>query len=95
MTLDQIRSDEALTKWLDATINSKRFQFVWEMLEESHPMRFVETTPVTPSTAEKKLGMIEGYQLALERLKLCTRFQALPGPMPMATFQAPEPEPDE
>jgi hypothetical protein len=92
MTLEQIRADEALSKWLDATINSKRFQLVWQMLEEQHPMRFVEAGPVTPSTAEKKLGMIEGYQLVLERLKLCTKYQALPGPMPMATFEAPEPD---
>lgn len=92
MTLDQIRADEALTKWLDSIINSKRFSFVMQMLEDQHPMRFVETTPVTPSTAEKKLGMIEGYQLAIERIKLCTKYQALPGPMPMATFEAPEPD---
>lgn len=92
MTLDQIRSDEALTKWLDSIINSKRFSFVMQMLEEQHPMRFVETSPVTPSTAEKKLGMIEGYQLAIERLKLCTRFQPLQGPMPPATFEPAQPE---
>lgn len=92
MTLDQIRSDEALTKWLDSTINSRRFQFVMQMLDEQHPMRFVETTTVTPSTAEKKLGMIEGYQLAIERLKLCTKFQPLQGPMPPATFEAPQPD---
>lgn len=92
MTLEQIRSDEPLAKWLETFINGQQFQVVMKMLDESHPMRFVETTPVTPSSAEKKLGMIEGYELALARIRLCTKYQALPGPMPVATFQAPEPE---
>ena len=89
MTLDQIRSDEALVKWLDATINGKRFQHVMDMLQEQHPMRFVDTAPVTPSSAEKKLGVIEGYELAIARLKLCTKYQPLQGDMPMATFEPP------
>jgi len=90
MTLDQIRSDEALTKWLDSTINGKRFQIVMQMLEDQHPLRFVETGAVTPSTAEKKLGMIEGYELALTRIRLCANFQPLQGPMPSATFEPPQ-----
>jgi putative component of membrane protein insertase Oxa1/YidC/SpoIIIJ protein YidD len=77
---------------LDSTINGKRFQVVMEMLDEQHPMRFVETASVTPSTAEKKLGMIEGYELAIARIKLCTKFQPLQGPMPPATFEAPQTE---
>ncbi len=87
MTLDQIRSDEALTKWLDSTIKGKRFQLVMQMLEETHPMRFVSTAPVTPSSAEKKLGEIEGYELAITRIKLCAQYQPLQSGMPMATFE--------
>lgn len=94
MTLDQIRADEALTKWLDSIINGRRFKPVMDMMEATHPMRFVEPTPVTPSTAEKKLGIIEGYELALARLKLCTQFQPLMGPMPQARFEPENPTED-
>lgn len=86
MTLEVLRSDEILTKWFAGIYDRKQFQVIWNMLQESHPMRHTDGAPVTASTAEKKLGVIEGYELALERLRLCAQYQPLPSALPEATF---------
>lgn len=90
MTLETLRSDEILTKWFASVYERKQFQAIWKMLQDSHPMRHTDGAPVTASTAEKKLGVIEGYELALERIKLCAHYQALPSALPPASFADPD-----
>lgn len=90
MTLETLRSDEILTKWFASIFDRKQFQAIWKMMQDTHPMRHTDGAPVTASTAEKKLGVIEGYELALERLRLCAHHQALPSALPDATFSPPD-----
>jgi len=94
MTLDKIRSNEELTKWWASVFNGKKFEPIAKMLQANHPMRYVDPGMVTASSAEKKLGMIEGYELALERLRLCAQFEQPLGELPPATFADPEFETD-
>lgn len=76
-----------------AVFNSPGFrEGIWKMLQDTHPMRTMDNAPVTNSTAERKLGEIQGYQLAMERLQLCAQFQQPPGEMPTATFEQPKDE---
>lgn len=90
MTLDQFRSSEDLTKWWAKVYNHRNFQdFLLPALGEKHPMRFVDIAPVTTSSAEKKLGKIEGYEEALVYLKLATTISIPQAEMPPASFADP------
>lgn len=92
MTLEKLRSNEEIVKKWASTFNSKIFQDgVWRMLQTQHPLRYSDPYPVTTASAEKRLGMIEGYELALERLRLCAQYTEQAGEMPVATFADPEP----
>ena len=94
MNLDDIRQNEELTKWWASVFNRKQFQDgIFKMLQDTHPMRFVETGGTTEASATRRLGMIEGYEMALEKLRLAAQYQQPKGEMPPATFtQEPETE---
>lgn len=93
MDLNEVRSQQSIVQWWAAVYHHKNFQTViLKMLHDTHPLRFVDTAPVTTPSAEKRLGMIESYELALERLRLCAQFQQPPGEMPTATFEPPKEE---
>lgn len=86
MTLAELRKVEQVTEWWGKVYASSRFVPILKMLSDTHPMKFVDPTPVTPSSAEKKLGMIEGYELCLERLRLAGQYDPAMPQMPPATF---------
>lgn len=86
MTLAELRKIEQITEWWGKVYFSNRFLPIKEMLLDTHPMKFADLMPVTPSSAEKKLGMIEGYELCLERLRLAGQYDTAMPQMPPATF---------
>jgi len=91
MNLNEIRADEELVKWWAQVCKTDNFYKINKMMQDTHPLRFVETTPVTTSTAEKRLGMIEGYELAMEKLRLCSEFLSIPTHI-IPSFEPPEVE---
>lgn len=72
MTIKEFRQNQVLVDWWRKAFYKKEFQVLWQMLQDMHPMRFTDGTAITSSSAENKLGNIQGYELLLERLRLCT-----------------------
>jgi hypothetical protein len=90
MNLNDIRSDEKLVEWWSQICRTENYYKINKMMQDTHPLRFMDPGPVTPSSAEKRLGQIEGYELALERIRLCGEFIG-PVFVPTApTFEPPE-----
>ena len=90
MNLNDIRSDEKLVEWWSQICRTENYYKINKMMQDTHPLRFVDPGPVTPSSAEKRLGQIEGYELALERIRLCGEYLK---PIPLQTeptFEPPE-----
>lgn len=92
MTLDQLRSNEAFVKWFGGVSNTPMFVELLKALDAGHPMRHTDGQPVTASSAEKKLGTIEGYELCLERIRICAQPLIPDSGMPTETFAPPETE---
>lgn len=98
MNLQTIRSNKALAEWWSGIFVSQNFQAIWKMMNENHPLRFTETgSTVTTPSSDKRLGMIEGYELALRRIELCGQFEEPLGEMPtVATWESPnDPDPQQ
>ena len=90
MNLNDIRTDEKLVEWWAQICRTENFYKINKMMQDTHPLRFVDPGPVTASSAEKRLGHIEGYELALERIRLCGE-HFIPVPLPgEPTFEPPE-----
>lgn len=72
MTIKEFRQNQMLVDWWRKTFNRKEFQAIWQIMADLHPMRYTDSTPITTPSAERKLGEIQGYELALGRLKELT-----------------------
>jgi hypothetical protein len=64
--LHEWRSSAALVQYAGQLLKSDGFRDLLAMLEEEHPHRAI----VTNVTSEKHLGMIHGYNLLLQYLRL-------------------------
>lgn len=95
MTLHTIRSNKALADWWAGIFASPNFQSIWKMMNDSHPLRFTEAgAAVTTPSSDKRLGAIEGYELALRRLELCASFEEPLGEMPTTATWEPMDTPE-
>lgn len=93
MKLDEVRANEELVKWWTKVYHHQNFQKgIKVMLEDTHPLRFLDANPVTTPGSDRRLGMIEGYELALERLKLSAQYQPSIETTLNPTFEPPEKE---
>jgi hypothetical protein len=91
MNLNDIQANEDLVKWWSKVVNHANFRDgIMKMLNDTHPLRFVDTSPVTTASSDKRLGTIEGYELALERIRLCSQYQPKLGDLPPPSFSPPE-----
>ena len=90
--LSDIRTDEKLVEWWSSICRSEGYVRILKMMQDTHPLRFVDPGPVTPSSAEKRLGQIEGYELALERIRLCGEYAGPAAMQMMPTFEPAETE---
>lgn len=75
-TLEEVRGNQPITEWWAAVMAHPNFALIWKMLNEGHPLRFVESAQPTDASSSKRLGTIEGYELCLRRLELAAQFQA-------------------
>lgn len=75
MRLSDWRANDDLVQWMAKLTRSGNWKLLVEMMREEHPMNYVDTDPrITESQASKKLGVIEGWNMAM------TNFQSAATP---------------
>lgn len=86
MKLSDVRANRVLTEWWMGVMAHPNFKVVWQMMNENHPLRFPEVAQTTTPGSDRRLGYIEGYELALRRLELVASFEPGPEALPAPTF---------
>ena len=88
MNLEAFRKNEKLVAWWSKTYGNSNFGELLKMLEQDHPLRSTDDrTRFSSAAAENYLGVIQGYELVLERLKLATQYTNETNPLLEAKFE--------
>lgn len=86
--LRDIQNDKALCDWWAAITNTPEFGKIWKMMNDTHPLRFVDPSmPVTTPSSDKRLGVLEGYEIALSRLMAAATHVPAMASLPDPTFE--------
>lgn len=89
MTIEAFRKNEELVAWTAKLFRSRNWELLMQTLRDTHPMH--ETTPserYNNDGATWKLGVIEGYNLLINKLETMGTPVATQE-MPVATFEPP------
>ena len=93
MTLEELRRNPTFVEWWRKTMDSKGFAPVWEMLNETHPMKKTTSQIMLSMEASSNyMHYIQGYELALERMRAAAQPLIAAEQLPEPTFERPEVE---
>ena len=93
MTLEQLRKNPTFVESWRKIMESQRFAPIWEMLNETHPMKKTTSQIMLSMEASSNyMHYIQGYELALERMRAAAQPLTMAEQLPEPTFERPEVE---